>query len=172
MNDFLAVESGIRQLQARYIDSVWRKDFDAFGDCFIEDAEWRIAGQVLRGRPACVGLLQKVMPSIERVFMMMGTPLLQLEAGEAVARTYVQEFNIGKGRAPLFAMGIYYDRCVQQGDRWRFAWHHYQSYYHGPVGLTAPMRYIIDYGAPFGMPGPDEPAPAAGTENFGQESSQ
>ena len=169
MTDFLVVESGVRQLQARYIDSVWRKDFDAFGDCFTDDAEWRIAAQVLRGRAECVGLLQKVMPSIDRVFMMMGTPLLELKEGSAIARTYVTEINISKGVAPTFAIGIYYDRCVQQGDRWRFAWHHYQSYYHGPVDLTAPLRHIIDYGAPFGMPERDEPAPAAGAANFGQE---
>ena len=165
MTDFLVVESGVRQLQARYIDSVWRKDFDAFGDCFTEEAEWRIAGQVMRGRAACVGLLQKMMPSIDRVFMTMGTPLLQLEHGAGIARTYVTEMNVSKGVAPMFAIGIYYDRCVPQAGRWRFAWHHYQSYYHGPADLTAPFRHIIDYGAPFGMPRSDEPAPAAGAAN-------
>lgn len=167
MSDFLVVESGVRQLQARYIDSVWRKDLDAFGDCFTEDAEWRIAGQVMRGRAACVGLLQKLMPTIDRVFMTMGAPLLQLEEEAAIARTYVTEVNVSKGVAPFFAIGIYYDRCVQHADRWRFAWRHYQSYYHGPMDLTAPFRHIIDYGAPFGMPGPDEPAPAAGAIDFG-----
>ena len=50
MTDFLAAESGIRQLHARYLDAVWRKDFDAFGDCFAENAEWRIGGKILRGR--------------------------------------------------------------------------------------------------------------------------
>jgi len=166
MTDFVAAESGVRQLQARYIDSVWRKDFDAFGDCFTEDAEWRIAGQTLRGRAECVGLLRKIMPSIERVFMMMGTPLIQLEDGTAIARTYVSEMNASKGVPPIFAIGIYSDRCVQQGDRWRFAWHHYQSYYHGPGDLSAPFGNIIDYGAPFSMPGPDEQAPVTGAANF------
>ena len=169
MTDFAAADSGMRQLQARYVDSVWRKDFDAFADCFTEGAEWRIAGQVLLGRAACVGLLRKIMPSIERVFMTMGTPLLQLRGEEIIARTYVTEINVSKGVPPMFAIGIYYDRCVQEGSRWRFAWHHYQSYYHGPADLTAPFRHIIDYGAPFGMPGPDEPAPAAGSADFGEE---
>jgi ketosteroid isomerase-like protein len=167
MTDFLKAESGVRQLQAQYIDSVWRKDFDAFGDCFTEDAEWRIAGKVMCGRAQCVGLLRKMMPAIDRVFITMGTPLLQLEdEGAAIARTYLNEMNASKGVAPIFAIGIYYDRCVRQGGRWRFAWHHYQSYYHGPEDLSAPFRHIIDYGAPFGMPGPDEPAPAAGAANL------
>ena len=33
MTDFLMAEAGIRQLHSRYIDSVYRKDFAAFGDC-------------------------------------------------------------------------------------------------------------------------------------------
>ena len=50
MNDFLAAESAIQQLHARYIDAVWRKDADAFADCFAKDAEWKIAGMHMRGR--------------------------------------------------------------------------------------------------------------------------
>lgn len=167
MIDFLAAESGVRQLQARYVDAVWRKDFEAFGDCFTADGEWRIAGQVLRGREACAGLLRTVMPSIERVYMMLNAPLVELSDGAAIARTYLTEMNVPKDGQPIFAIGIYYDRCVQADDgRWRFAWHHYQSFYHGPGDLTAPFRQILDYGAPFGMPAPEEPAPVAGGAAF------
>ena len=51
MTDQIAVETAIRQFHALYADAVWPRDYDAFGDCFTEDAEWRIAGMVLRGRP-------------------------------------------------------------------------------------------------------------------------
>ncbi len=164
MIEFLAAESGVRQLQARYIDAVWRKDFDAFGDCFTEDADWRIAGKLFRGRADCRGLLEAMMPAIDRVYIMMGSPLIQIESdGIASARTYLTEMNASKGVPAIFAIGIYYDRCVREGDVWRFSWHHYQSYYHGPGDLSVPFREtIIDYGAPFGMPGLDDPAPAAG----------
>ena len=66
----------------------------------------------------------------------------------------------------VFAIGIYYDRCVEQDGRWRFAWHHYQSYYNGPGDLSGNFRPMIDYGAPFDMPAPDEPSPMAGTGNI------
>lgn len=168
VTEFLKAESDMRQLQARYIDAVWRKDFDAFGDCFTEDAEWRIGGQVMRGRAECVGLLKAVMPAIDRVFMTMGVPLLQLEAGDAIARTYVNEMKTSKNAALTFSIGIYYDRCREEDGQWRFAWHHYQSYYHGPGDLSAPFRHIIDYGPPWGMPAPDENAPTAGPPNFGK----
>ncbi|RYD93263.1 MAG: nuclear transport factor 2 family protein [Sphingomonadales bacterium] len=166
MTDFLAAERGVRQLQARYVDAVWRKDFEAFGDCFTEDGEWWIAGQHLQGRAQCRGLLEKVMPAIERVYMTFGTPILELRDGAAIARTYVTEMNASKGKPAIFAIGIYYDRCVEQDGRWRFAWHHYQSYYHGPGDLSGLFRPMNDYGAPFGMPAPDEPSPAAGSGNI------
>ena len=57
MTDFAATEAAIRQLHARYVDAVWRKDYVAFGDCFTTDAEWRIAGMVLHGRAEIVATL-------------------------------------------------------------------------------------------------------------------
>ena len=44
MSTFAEVECAIRQLHARYADSVWRADYDVFGNCFMEDAEWRVGG--------------------------------------------------------------------------------------------------------------------------------
>ena len=44
MTDLVVADCAIRQLHARYIDAVWRKDIDAFVDCFAEDAEWKIGG--------------------------------------------------------------------------------------------------------------------------------
>lgn len=159
MSRFVLAESGIRQLQARCIDAVWRKDFAAFGDCFAEDAEWRIAGKVLRGRSQCIAFLEQMMPNIDRVLMTMQTPILEVGEGTAIGRTYMTEMTARKGRSPVLPIGIYYDRFVRQGERWRYAWHHYQSYYYGPADLSGPFANFVDYGPPFGMPGPDEPAP-------------
>jgi len=43
LSEAAVVEFAIRQLQARYTDSVWRQDWDEFGDCFTEDCEWKAA---------------------------------------------------------------------------------------------------------------------------------
>ena len=43
MTELYVADSGIRQLYARYIDAVWRKDADAFGKCFAENGEWKIS---------------------------------------------------------------------------------------------------------------------------------
>ena len=157
--EFLAAEAGIRQLQARCSDSVWRKDLAAFGDCFTEDAEWRIGGRVLLGRVDCVGFLEAILPHIRRVLITMQTPILDVTGDTAIGRTYLSEANARESRAPVFPIGVYYDRFVRQNERWRFCWHHYQSFYYGPVDLSGPLVERADYGAPFGMPGAQDPAP-------------
>lgn len=156
MSDFISAEAGIRQLQARYIDSVWRKDFLAFGDCFTEDAEWRIAGRVLRGRIACVNLLKEFIGNFDRVRMTMQTPILDVSEGTATGRTDVLEHNILTNRQRNITIGTYYDRFVQHGGRWMFAWHYYQLYYLGPSDMSGKFYDVTDYGPPFEMPRLDE----------------
>lgn len=157
--DFLAAEAGIRQLQARCSDAVWRKDMAAFGQCFAEDAEWRIAGKVAQGRDQCIAFLAQVLPHIRRVLITMQTPILEVAGDTAIGRTYLTEANAREGKSAVFPMGVYYDRFVRQNGRWYFHWHHYQSFYYGPNDLSGPFAQFTDYGPPFGMPGSEEQAP-------------
>ena len=53
--------------------------------------------------------------------------------------------------------GVYYDRYVDEGDRWRFQSRHWSLHYRGPMDLSAPLVDSPDYGAHPAMPGPDEP---------------
>jgi SnoaL-like domain len=57
------------QLHACYTDAVRRKDYGAFGDCFTEDAEWRITGMVLRGRVEIVDTIKQLMSRFRRVLV-------------------------------------------------------------------------------------------------------
>ena len=158
MTDFAAAEAGIRQLQARYADAVWRWDFDAFGNCFAEDAEWRVAGFAVHGRAACVDLLKGLQVNFDRVLFLMQCPMLEVGNGTAIGRTYCTEQNVYKDRRPGFSIGIYYDRFVQQGDVWRYSYHHFQACYLGPPDMTGRFFEATDYGPPSAMPGPDDPA--------------
>ena len=157
MNDFLVAEAGIRELQARYTNAVWRKDFAAFADCFAEDGEWRIAGMVLRGGGECRTFLEGIFGDLDRVRMTMQPPLLQVNGDTAIGRTEVIEHNISKDRKRNLAIGEYYDRFVRIGDQWKFAWHYYQLYYLGPPDMSGAFYEIRDYGPPFAMPPADEP---------------
>lgn len=120
MTEFVQAESGIRLLNARYIDAVWRRDSTSFADCFTVDAEWKIAGMHVRGRAGIASLFEKLLAPSERVLMLPGLPALQIGGGSASGRTPVTELvKLRDGRG-IRTIGIYYDRIIDQKGRWRF----------------------------------------------------
>lgn len=152
MTDFIVAETAIRQLHSRCIDAVWRRDYAAFGDCFTEPAEWRIAGMVLRGRAQIVSALERFITNSQRVLMTFRTPILEVGNGVASGRTYVSEQNAFINGRPGTTIGIYYERFVDQGDRWRFNWRLFQLHYAGPPDLSGSFFEHADYGPPPAMP--------------------
>jgi SnoaL-like domain len=157
MNDFVLADSGIRQLHARFIDAVWRKDAQAFSECFAKDGEWKIAGMHMKGRMQIVEAIGKLLGVCDRVFILATMPLLELTAEGASGRLYCSEFAKMPDGSSAMALGIYYDRYVEEDGRWRFKHRHWSFQYRGPMDLTGPFAGVPDYG-PFPVaPGPDEP---------------
>ncbi|MGO9933700.1 MAG: nuclear transport factor 2 family protein [Steroidobacteraceae bacterium] len=152
MSDFPAADSAIRQLHARYVDAVWRKDFAAFADCFAEDAAWKIAGMHMRGRAQIQSQFAKFIAPSERVLMLLGMPILEVGNGTAIGRILVTEYIKLTDNRAARTIGVYYDRYVDQGDRWRFQSRHWNLYYRGPTDLSAPFYECEEYGPPPGMP--------------------
>ncbi len=156
MMDFVAAECGIRQLQARYADAIWRKDAAAVGDCFTLDGEWRIGGSIMRGRAEVVTALEGVFPRFKRILMTFRTPIVELGDGVASSRTYVSENSVFADGTPFGPVGIYFDRCVREDNVWRFAWRLFQTHYAGPPDLSGDFYDVPDYGPPPAMPPLDE----------------
>lgn len=152
MTDFVEAEAAIRQLHSRYVDAVFRQDVAAFGDCFAEDAEWRVGGQIMRGRAAAMQFMRGVFPQFNRLLMTFRTPILQVGDGVATGRTYVSEHSQFADGRPYSPIGIYFEHFVDQGDAWRFQWRLFQTNYSGPPDLSEPFYEVIDYGAPPAMP--------------------
>jgi uncharacterized protein (TIGR02246 family) len=153
MTELHIAECHIRQLHARYCDAVWRQDIDAFVDCFAEDCEWRIAGHVVTGREQVRGFMSSVFPLFRRILLTKRTPIIEVTGeAEATARTYFTENSVKADGVPLFAIGTYYERCIDEGDRWRFAWRAFFTEYAGPVDQTGPFFDNPDYGPPPAMP--------------------
>lgn len=157
MTDFVVADSGIRQLHARFMDAVFRKDAEAFADCFAENAEWKIAGMHIRGRTEIGGLFGKLMAICARVQIIAGTPVLEVGQGVATGRMQVTELAKMADGTSAMTLGVYYDRYVEAGGRWRFQWRHFSLHYRGPIDLSAALVDSPDYGPPPAMPGQDEP---------------
>lgn len=157
MTDFLLAECGIRQLHARFADAVWRKDADAFADCFAEDGEWKIAGLHLRSRAEIHGLFGKLMGICARVRLIADTPILDVGNGAATGRVAMTELAKMNDGSSAMTLGVYFDRYVEEGGRWRFKGRHFGLYYRGPVDMSAELVECPDYGPPPNLPGADEP---------------
>lgn len=152
MTDFVVTEAAIRQLHARYVDAVWRQDFEAFADCFAENAEWRITGRVLRGHGEIVGFIKPALSRFRRVLITIRTPILEVGDGVASGRVYFTEQSVfadGRSYAPI---GTYFERFVDHGDRWRFSWRLFQTEYSGPPDLSGTFFDNPDWGPPPAMP--------------------
>lgn len=155
MSDFAAAEAAIRQLHARYIDAVWRRDYEAFGDCFAQDCEWRIADRIVRGRDGAVAFIKLMMEDFDCLFISLGTPILDVGDGEATGRTYFNARNLLKTGQPFAPIGMYYERFVDEGDRWRFKWRLFQTHYKGPPDMSGEFIANPQYGPPPGFPPAD-----------------
>jgi hypothetical protein len=156
MTDFAVAQAGILQLHAVYADAIWRRDYDAFGDCFTTDAEWRFAGMMARGRADIVANLKRMNNLLRHCLITARTPILEVGNGVASGRTYVVEHNVLADGTPFMPIGTYFERYVDQGDRWRFTYRFWITHYAGPPDLSGTFYKTPDYGPPPGMPGPDE----------------
>jgi hypothetical protein len=157
MSDLLLADMAIRQLHARFVDAVWRKDADAFAGCFADDGEWKIAGLHFRSRAEIGAMFGKLLSTCDRVMIIPGPPLLDIGDGVATGRVHCTELAKLADGSSAMTLGVYYDRYVAEGDRWLFQWRHWGLHYRGSVDLSAPLVECPDYGPPPGLPGPDEP---------------
>jgi hypothetical protein len=152
MTDYATAEAKVRALHSHYTDAVWRKDPDAFARCFTEDGEWRISGNILRGRETIRTMIADVFANRRRILMTFRTPILEVGNGVASGRTYVTEQVVRNTGKSFLAIGCYFERFVEQGDRWLFKWRLFLPYYYGPHDMSGPFFEQPDYGAPLAMP--------------------
>ena len=155
--DFIKAESGIRQLYAHFSDAVWRHDASACENCFTEDARWKLAGMEFIGRTDIGAAFSRLLADCERVTLILGLPVLEVAQGTATGRIQVTELTKMVDGTSAMTIGVYYDRYVQESDRWRFQLRHFGLHYRGPIDMSASLVECPDYGPPPGMPGPDEP---------------
>lgn len=164
MDDLLSARDGVRDLLSRYTDAVWRNDYQAFGDCFTDDAEWRISGKVLGGRREIIKSITAAMTPFRRILIKFENPIVSLDGQGALSRVYLTEHAAFTETGTLMTVGAYYDRVVCQGERWRFSWRLFDLHYVGPPDLSGTFYDNAEHGPPPAMPRLDAVPP----DHFGQ----
>lgn len=157
--EFIAAECGIRQLHARFVDAVWRKDDADFADLWAEDGEWKIATLHFRGREEIRAAFAKLLGACHRVQFLPGPVLLDVGAdGTATGRVNCTELAKFAAGGQGMNIGVYHDRYVQEDGAWRFRLRHFSLHYSGPVDLTAELvTESPDFGSFPNFPAPDQP---------------
>lgn len=125
MSPQLEDEKAIRDLLAEYCFCVDRGDADAFIELFTEDGVWdRGAWGRVEGRKAlheyltaaAVGEASRAVKTRH----ICANQLISIEHDTALARSYVLVMNAAPAPPVPLVVGIYEDRLVKAGGRWRF----------------------------------------------------
>ena len=135
-----SVESEIRNLTGRYCAAV--VDFDAavFGDCWKTDAQWHAKGNVIEGRDRIVRVFEK----LRRPYALCVQELLSgvidvVSDTEGRATWQIRELQFPAEGAGVQLLGTYTDRCVFDGDTWRFARRAFRELYRGPLDTSGTL---------------------------------
>jgi uncharacterized protein (TIGR02246 family) len=155
--DSVIADLGIRQLYGRYVDAVWRKDAEAFGDCFTQDGVWKLAGMQMDGRASITATIGQFLGICERVLIIPGSPVLEFGDGTATGRVHATELSKMVDGTSAMTIGVYYDQFVEEEGVWRFSRRHWALHYRGPVDMSAAFVPSPDYGPPPHQPAADEP---------------
>lgn len=157
MMDTMRAEFEIRQLHARYAHAIYRQDAASVAELFADGGEWRVGGQIMRGREEIVSFLGGVFPQFRRLVMLFYTPVVSVGDGEISSRAFVVERSQFADGTPFAPVGIYFDRFVEVDGHLLFKWRLFQTQYGGPPDMAAPFYDDLpDYGAPPAMPPLDE----------------
>lgn len=116
----------IRELVETYNDAVFRRDAEAWGGTWADDAIWDFMGHSLSGKETIVGTWIQAMKTFDYVAFNALPGAINVNGNEATARVYVQEVLKTKD-APLNRVeGLYEDTLRKEDDVWRFTRRTYQ----------------------------------------------
>jgi len=136
-----SVNDAVRNLTGRYCAAVVDFDREVFGGCWMADAQWHAKGNVIEGRERIVRVFGKLREQyslcVQELLSGVIEPVSETEAS-ATWQIREMQFPIDDGPG-VQLIGIYADRCVLDGDRWRFASRAFRELYRGPLDTSGAL---------------------------------
>lgn len=111
----------IRELVDRYSDAVARRDPDAWGATWAEDAVWRFGGREIVGKDAIVSAWHGAMGQYEALVFLAFPGALSVTEDRAQLRTHTYEHLVPVNGPPRIQTGIYEDELIRRDETWLFA---------------------------------------------------
>lgn len=140
--DSLADEIALRNLMARYVDAVNRRDGASWIATWAEDASWNLLGMPVQGRDNILGLWQQMMGGFEFAVMMPSSCLFDIEGDQASGHWYLNEYTRDLEGNTGTVLSRYLDTYTRVDGNWLFQSRDYSFIYNGPADLSG------DYTAP------------------------
>jgi ketosteroid isomerase-like protein len=129
----------IRELLETYADAVTRRDADAWGATWAEDAEWSLPDYpeigTTKGRPAIVAMWIEAMKAYPGIMFEAWPGSIEVAGDKATMRSYTAEVY-DQDAVTLRDRGVYEDTCVKLDGRWLFASRSFRNIHRqqGPKG--------------------------------------
>lgn len=129
-------ELALRNLMARYVDAVHRRNGDDWADTWTEDARWNLLGSDVVGRDNVVALWQQMMSGFEFAVMLPGSCLFEVNGDHATGHWYLQEYTRDLEGGATAVLSRYLDSYRKQDGQWRYQSREYSFIYHGAPDLS------------------------------------
>ncbi len=130
----------IRELLETYADAVCRRDADAWGATWADDAEWSLPDYpeigTTHGRSAIVAMWVEAMKAYPGILFQAWPGSIEIDGDIAQVRSYTAEVYDQDGQTKR-DRGLYKDVCVKIGGQWLFKSRSFRNVHRqsGPKGL-------------------------------------
>ena len=131
LNDELA----LKNLMAKYVDAVNRRDEAAWSSTWDESASWNLLGSPVTGRDNIVALWQQMMAGFEFALMMPSSSLFEIEGDRASGHWYLQEYTRDLEGNAATVLSRYLDTYCKRDGQWLYSSRSYSFIYHGGADL-------------------------------------
>lgn len=132
----VADELAIRDLVARFTDTVNRRASGALGALFVPDGEWIVPGvPPTRGPDAVSALLEQLLGGFGFLVQLVHSGNVRIDGDRASARWYLSEVARDESNQGWSFIGTYHDQLVRTADGWRFASRQFDFLYRGRTEL-------------------------------------
>lgn len=136
MSSTLEDELALRNLMARYVDAVHRRDADAWAATWDDNSTWNLMGSDVIGREAIVGLWQQMMSGFEFALMLPSSSLFSIDGEQASGHWYLQEFTRDLEGKSTSIVSRYVDTYSKRDGQWLYQSRHYGFIYDGATDFS------------------------------------
>jgi len=129
----------IRELLETYADAVTRRDAEAWGATWAEDADWSLPDYpeigTTTGRDAIVAMWIEAMKAYPGIMFEAWPGSIEVDGDRAVVRSYTSEIYDQDG-VTMRDRGVYQDICIRIDGRWFFKSRTFRNIHrqHAPKG--------------------------------------